>query len=102
MAEQNSYQNELYVSTWASVLIEHTCSVEGLVNLSCDRALIALLANNHRVLRAVITEESLFSFESALLQKVGNADHTHVGVVGVVAGWLLALTVCAALRRQRL
>ena len=70
IAVENSYQNELYVSTWASVLIDHTCSIDVAINLSSDRALITLLANNHRVLRNVVSEESLFAFESALLQKV--------------------------------
>jgi hypothetical protein len=69
---QGCAQNQLYVSTWSTVFVEHATSVECPVaaGIGAGQLLLALVANNARVTRASISEEALFAFESALLLKV--------------------------------
>ena len=79
MPGQAHPQNQLFASTWSSVFVEHATNVDSRVTASVGAGgvLVALVAGNPRVVRTAVTEDTLFAFEAALLNKVRRA---HGGV----------------------
>ena len=71
MSPQDFRQNELYVSTWIPVVIEHTCRATGERDLFADLLLSELLSNNERLLDEVITADTVAQFEALVLSQVG-------------------------------